>query len=94
MVFSSYIFILVFLPIVVSFYYLLSRLKNGIYQRLFLIAASLFFYGYYNPKYLLLIITSIAVNYMIAVYMQKCRNLSRIFLIMMWVSKVRLSTDF
>ncbi|MEZ3435530.1 MAG: MBOAT family protein [Lachnospiraceae bacterium] len=81
MVFSSYIFILVFLPIVVSFYYLLSRLKNGIYQRLFLIAASLFFYGYYNPKYLLLIITSIAVNYMIAVYMQKCRNLSRIFLI-------------
>lgn len=81
MVFSSYIFILAFLPTVLVFYYLLSKLKNGIYQRLFLIAASLFFYGYYNCKYLLLITASIAVNYKLALYMQKYRKQSRILLI-------------
>lgn len=71
MVFSSYIFILVFLPLVVLIYYSLSHVKNSIYQRLFLIAASLVFYGYYNVCYLLLIISSIAVNYLAAKQIQK-----------------------
>lgn len=66
MVFSSYVFILAFLPVVLLGYFLLSHLKNGIYQRLFLIAASLFFYGYYNVWYLLLIVASIAFNYLFA----------------------------
>ena len=73
MVFSSYVFILAFLPVVLSVYYALSRLENGIYQRLFLIAASFFFYGYYNTSYLILIIASIAVNYGIALGIQKSR---------------------
>ena len=73
MVFSSYVFILAFLPVVLSVYYALSRLKNGIYQRLFLIAASLFFYGYYNTRYLILIAASIAVNYGIARAIQRHR---------------------
>ena len=71
MVFSSYIFILVFLPLVVLIYYSLSYVKNSIYQRLFLIAVSLVFYGYYNVYYLLLIISSIAVNYLAAKQIQK-----------------------
>ena len=74
MVFSSYVFILVFLPVVLSGYYALSRLKKGIYQRLFLIGASLFFYGYYNVKYLALIILSIAVNYAAALAIEKHRG--------------------
>ena len=45
MVFSSYIFIFAFLPIVITVYYLLSLLNKSGYQRMFLIAASLFFYG-------------------------------------------------
>lgn len=66
MLFSSYIFVLQFLPIVVAVYYGLSLLKNGIYQRSFLIVASLFFYGYYNVNYLFLIIGSMVVNYIAA----------------------------
>ena len=66
MVFSSYIFILLFLPVVLTGYYLLSLLQNGVWQRLFIIGASLAFYGYYNIEYLQLIITSIAINYAIA----------------------------
>ncbi len=82
MVFSSYVFIFAFLPVVLSVYYALSRLKNGIYQRLFLIAASLFFYGYYNTKYLILITASIAVNYGIALAIQTYRaKAGRLFLI-------------
>ena len=71
MVFSSYVFILAFLPIVVVVYYLLSHVSNSLIQRLFLIAASLFFYGYYNIPYLLLILASIAVNYVLAVGIQQ-----------------------
>ena len=71
MVFSSYVFILAFLPIVVIVYYLLSHIQNSLFQRLFLIAASLFFYGYYNVRYLVLILASIAVNYVLAVGIQR-----------------------
>jgi len=71
MVFSSYVFILAFLPIVVIVYYLLSHVNNSLIQRLFLIAASLFFYGYYNVRYLALILASIAVNYVLAVGIQR-----------------------
>lgn len=80
MVFSSYIFVMAFLPVVVVIYYLLSRLKDGIYQRIFLIAASLFFYGYYNVKYLLLIILSIAVNYIVAICIQKYKKYDKLLL--------------
>ena len=71
MVFSSYEFLLIFLPIVLVGYYLLSRLKNELYQRLYLIAASLFFYAYQNVKYVVLILLSIAVNYLIACGIQR-----------------------
>lgn len=71
MVFSSYIFILAFLPVVVAGYYGLSHLKNGIYQRMFLLAASLYFYGYYNVNYLILIIASMIINYVVASQIQK-----------------------
>ena len=81
MVFSSYVFILAFLPMVLIVYFGLSRLKNNLYQRLFLIAASLFFYGYHSVQYLLLILASIAVNYILALQIQKSQNsLSKVWL--------------
>ncbi len=81
MVFSSYIFIFAFLPVVLIGYYTLSGLKSSGYQRLFLIAASLFFYGFYNVKYLILIIASIVINYLLSLEIQKGkRPLNKIFL--------------
>ena len=75
MVFSSYSFIFVFLPLVLLAFYGLNRIftspgKLRLAQNLLLIAASLFFYGYYNVKYLLLIMASIMANYMLALLMQ------------------------
>lgn len=75
MVFSSHIFIAVFLPAVLIIYYTLSHVKNGIFQRLFLVIASLFFYGYYNVNYLVLIVVSISVNDIIARAMHKSSGL-------------------
>lgn len=66
MVYSSYVFILVFLPIVLIIYYLLSKSKNEHPQKIFLVASSLFFYGYFNWSYLIIIISSIIVNFIIA----------------------------
>ena len=70
MVFSSYIFICAFLPVVIIVYYLLSGLSSEKWQKGFLVLASLFFYGYYNTSYLLLIIGSIAVNYILALFIK------------------------
>ncbi len=45
MVFSSYLFICAFLPVVLIGYYGLSFLKSNVWQKLFLIVSSLFFTG-------------------------------------------------
>ena len=83
MVFSSFPFILAFLPVVLIVYYALSHIKNDLYQRLFLILASLFFYGYQNVNYLALIIASIAVNYIIAIVIQRTeKRISKLFLVL------------
>ena len=79
MVFSSYIFIFAFLPLVLLGFYLLPRLiaapgRLRKAQNLLLIAASLVFYGYFNVSYLLLIAASILVNYLLALAIQNGRR--------------------
>lgn len=71
MVFSSYVFVLLFLPIVIICYYGLSYVNKHLWQRVFLIVASLVFYGYFNLNYLGIIIVSVVVNYCIALKLQK-----------------------
>lgn len=60
MVFSSVIFLFVFLPVVLVFYYLLHEK----YRNIWLFFASLFFYSWGEPKNILLMIISIAANYL------------------------------
>lgn len=74
MVYSTNQFLLVFLPIVLLGYFALSKLKNFNFQKVFLILASLFFYGYNNWIYLLLILLSILINYVVAHFMQKSQS--------------------
>ena len=62
MVFSSISFLFVFLPLLLGVYFLLpARLREG--RNLVLLLFSLFFYGYGGPRFLLLMLLSIAVNY-------------------------------
>ena len=59
MVFSSNTFLFFFLPAVLMLYYLAPRrFRNAV-----LLACSLVFYGWGEPKYLLLMLAVIALNY-------------------------------
>ncbi len=62
MLFNSVEFIFLFLPITVLAYLLLERIRAKL-AIAWLVLASLFFYGYWNPAYLLLISASILFNY-------------------------------
>jgi len=61
--FNSYVFILLFLPItLLGFYWLAGRFAPRV-AKAWLVAASLFYYAWWNPAYLGLLIASLLVNY-------------------------------
>lgn len=66
MLFNSGEFVFLFLPLALIGYYALRRwTKGGNIPLAFLVLVSLFFYGWWDPKYLLVILSSIAINYQI-----------------------------
>ncbi|MDA3968579.1 hypothetical protein [Helicobacter ibis] len=64
MLFSSYIFIFAFLPIMLIGFYIL-RFYNFVYAKVFLLCGSLFFYGFWNFLYLPLLLFSIIINFLL-----------------------------
>lgn len=62
MLFNSFEFLLGFLPITFALFYLLGAANRRL-AAAWLAAASLFFYGWWNPKYVLLLAASITVNF-------------------------------
>lgn len=66
MLFNSYSFILLFLPITLLGFFLAGR-RSHMLAAAWLAAASLFFYGWWNPAYLVLLLGSITVNYLFGV---------------------------
>lgn len=67
MLFHSFEYIFLFLPLVVGGYFFLAKLEK--YKRapfIWLLLASLFFYGYWNPALLALLSTSIVSNFLLA----------------------------
>ena len=63
MLFNSYAFILYFLPLTLLCYFGLQRFGKDCLAKAFLILASLFFYGYFKPFYVLILIVSVLLNY-------------------------------
>lgn len=63
MLFNSYEFIFLFLPISFLVYIALGRYGSRRISLIWIIAASLFFYGWWNPAYLGLILGSMFFNY-------------------------------
>ena len=64
MLFNSYIFVFLFFPICLLGYYGLAYFRRAEAAKIFLIAMSLWFYGYFNLAYLLIMVCSIGANYM------------------------------
>ena len=73
MLFNSYEFIFLFFPIVIIIYFILGRKPSNI-ANVWLMLASLFFYGYWSLDYLPLLICSIIINYLIAGQIIKTRS--------------------
>ena len=70
MLFSSIPFLYYFLPVVLLLYFLApKKLKNAV-----LLAASLFFYGWGEPKFLMMMVLSIAVGYVLGLLIEHAKN--------------------
>lgn len=73
MVFSSSVFLFLFLPILLFFYYVVFR-KNIKWKNIVLFISSLFFYAWGEPVVVLLMILSICVNYVFGLCMDGKRR--------------------
>ena len=65
MLFNSYIFLFLFFPVVFCGYRLLVRYTSFQIAKAFLVLGSLYFYGYFKPSYLIILIASIVINYLL-----------------------------
>jgi D-alanyl-lipoteichoic acid acyltransferase DltB (MBOAT superfamily) len=66
MLFHTTVFVLGFLPICLAGFFLAGRYGGGTWALRWIIAASLFFYGWWNPCNLPLLAGSVLLNYLIA----------------------------
>ena len=73
MLFSSILFIYLFLPAVLIGYYVIFR-KNRKLQNAFLLFSSLFFYAWGEPKFVLVMLLSIVVNYIFGLLVDKSKS--------------------
>lgn len=78
MLFNSQFFIFIFLPLTLVGWYLINHFKKYNFALLFLTVMSLWFYGYFNPVYLIILVGSICINYLISLLMEKLKKASRI----------------
>lgn len=71
MVFSSFVFLCIFLPIVLILH---TLIKDTVIRNALLIIASLLFYGYGEPKYIILLLISSLMNYAFGLAVEKNRS--------------------
>jgi alginate O-acetyltransferase complex protein AlgI len=72
MLFNSYEFLFVFLPVVTALFFLLHHQGLATTAKASLLIASWFFYAWWNPVYLPLLLGSIAVNYSLSQLIRGC----------------------
>ena len=73
MLFNSYAFIFLYLPVVLLGFFRLARVNHAIAAG-WLALSSVFFYGYWNPAYIGLLLGSIVCNYVFGMWIVKARN--------------------
>ncbi len=74
MLFNSFLFIFIFLPITLIGWYILNQYKQNELAKAFLAGMSLWFYGYFNFYYLAIIIVSIIINYLLSFVLTFAEN--------------------
>ncbi|OHB32718.1 MAG: acetyltransferase [Desulfuromonadaceae bacterium GWC2_58_13] len=73
MLFNSYVYILAFLPLTALVFFTLTRFRFLLAGKAWLVGASLFFYAWWNPLYLPLIVASMLGNYTIGTMLAQSR---------------------
>ena len=82
MLFNSYEFIFAFLPLTFFIYFYLNYIKVNKFSKLFLVLSSLFFYAWWNPIYLPIILASMFVNYHLGGFLSRASSSKKKFLIL------------
>ena len=90
MVFSSIAFLFYFLPITLALYYVLPKRCRNIV----LLIASLIFYAYGEPKYVLIMILSITFTYLYGILIDKFKKYSKLFLTLSIITSIGLLVYF
>ena len=90
MLFSSLTFLIIFLPVLLVIYYLIKEK----YRNYILLIFSLIFYSWGEPKYILLMIISIIINYIMALLIDKFRKNSKSLLILTIIINIGLLIFF
>lgn len=81
MLFNSYVFVFLMLPISIIGYFLINKTKYYRLGEAYLLGMSLWFIGYMNYKYVLVIIPSILINYSVARMMNRNNAVHRKFML-------------
>lgn len=79
MIFNSFVFVFLMLSISIAGYYLANRISNRI-GLTWLLIVSLFFVGYTNYLYLVILIPDICINYLISVFMNRKKAYGKLLL--------------
>lgn len=74
MLFNSFEFLFLFLPLAIVGYYFLVKLKYWQFSKVWLVAASLGFYSYWNINFLPVLVFSLLFNYTVSHFLIKGRN--------------------
>ena len=74
MVFSSIVFLFVFLPVVLALYYVVPAIR---WKNVILLAASILFYAWGEPVYIVLMLLSILFNFVMGLELERLREDSR-----------------
>lgn len=87
MLFSSTVFVFAFLPAVLLLYYGIAKpiFKNIAFRNVLLFLASIFFYAWGEPRFVLVMLLSIIANWMFALFVDKYRGTSyaKVFIFLM-----------
>lgn len=77
MLFNSFVFIFLFLPITLFIYFILNKFRLIKLATIFLTLASLFFYGYWNFIHIPLILSSVTFNFFCGNYLCKASKFKK-----------------
>lgn len=96
MLFSSTVFIFGFLPAVLFLYYVIFKpiFKNIAFRNVLLFFASIFFYAWGEPRFVLVMLLSIAANWMFALILDRHRDSGKARLIIIFMLIFNLGVIF